>query len=74
MNDIPGTDLVVEAWPPRPTGGQHVGGGPSGVKIVHTPSGLTAICDTDRSAHRNRNIAMDMILGGLTSAHFRGGR
>jgi protein subunit release factor A len=39
--------------------------------VTHIPSGLSAECDTESSQHRNRSIAIDMILGGLTSPHFR---
>jgi peptide chain release factor 2 len=55
----------------HPPGGQHVGVR-TGVKITHLPTGLVALCETERSQHRNRQIAMDMILGGLTSPHFPG--
>jgi protein subunit release factor A len=64
---IPDEDILVEVYPPRQTGGQVVGPGPCGVRITHLPTGLVAISDIGRSQHRNRNIAMDMILGGLTS-------
>ncbi len=63
-------DLRVEVLR-RTTGGQHVGIDP-GVRVTHLPSGLTAECETERSQHRNRQIALDMILGGLTSPSFRG--
>lgn len=69
-DDIPLQDLEVEAWPPRRLGGQHVGVS-SGVKVTHVPTGICAIVDGHRSGHRNRLIAIDMILGGLTSPHFR---
>ncbi len=72
-DDIPGSDLLIERWPVVPVGGQHVGTGPNGVKITHLPTGLVAMCDTERSQHRNRTIALDMIMGGLTSPGFRGG-
>ena len=62
-------DLEYELWPPR-TGGQQAGIS-SGIKVTHIPSGLIAICNTERSQHRNKAIAMDMLLGGLTSPHFR---
>ena len=65
----PGT-YRIEAWPPREKGGQHVGTGPSGVKITHE-SGLVACVDTDRSQRRNRAIAMEMIIGGLTCQQMR---
>lgn len=72
--EIPAPDLEIEIWPQRPPGGQHVGAGPRGVKITHIPSGLIAISDAGRSQHVNRQIAMDMLLGGLTSPKFQGGR
>lgn len=56
----------------RPKGGQFVGAGPHGVWVEHLTSGLRAFCSTERSQHRNRQIAMDMLMGGLTSPHFRG--
>ena len=67
--DIPAEDLKVECLRPFP-GGQQVGTW-SGIRVTHLPSGLTAECKTERSQHRNRQIAMDMILGGLTSPHYR---
>lgn len=54
----------------RTKGGQHVGID-AGVRVIHE-SGLVAEVRTDRSQLRNRSVAMDMILGGLTSPHFRG--
>ena len=67
---IPAEDLKITSWPDRKTGGQHVGA-PNGVRVEHIPTGLVAIVDCDSSQHRNRSIAMDMILGGLTSPHYR---
>ena len=68
---IPPEDLTVSLWPEVARGGQHVGV-PRGVKIVHEPSGLVAISMTSGSQHRNRQVALDMILGGLTSPAYRG--
>lgn len=65
-------DLEIEVWPPRQIGGQQVSCMSRGVKITHLPTGLVAIVELDRSQHRNKAIALDMILGGLTSPHFRG--
>lgn len=62
-------DLKVECLR-RPPGGQHVGTD-SGIRVTHLPSGLVAECKTERSQHRNRAIALDMIVGGLTSPHYR---
>lgn len=63
-------DLTIEPWPQR-GGGQQVGTGPQGVKITHEPSGITVTVDVDRSQHRNRMIALDALVGALTSPHMR---
>lgn len=71
-DEIDPADLLIEIWSRRPPGGQQVSVD-CGVKITHLPSGLIAISSNERSQHRNRSIAMDMILSGLTSPYFRGG-
>ena len=70
MSDIPTDQLKIETWPPRDRGGQHVGY-PSGIRVEHLPTGLVVFVDAGRSQHRNRQIAIDMLLGGLTSPHLR---
>lgn len=70
--DIPAQDLKVECLRKHPPGGQHVGLTSTGVRVTHLPSGLVAECESDRSQHRNRSVALDMIVGGLTSPHYRG--
>lgn len=71
MNElIPRNDLRVEVWPPARQGGQTVGTH-TGVRVTHIPTGIQAIVDCHRSQHRNKNIATDMILGALTSPHWR---
>jgi len=65
-------DIKVEHWPPRQSlGGQHVGTGPSGIKITHTPSGIEAFVDIGRSQFTNREIALDMIAAAITHPRFR---
>ncbi len=66
-------DWLIETWPPSTTGGQTVGIGSSGVRVTHIPSGMQAYSgQTERSQHKNRQIAMAMIEGGLTCATYRG--
>lgn len=62
---IPPEDLKVEAYSRIPPGGQHVGI-TIGVKVEHIPTGTIAICQTFRSQHRNKIIAMHMIEAALT--------
>jgi|GEM_PF-1571932 len=66
-------EYIVECWPPRATGGQVVGTGPAGVRVTHIASGMQAYSgETERSQHRNKQIAMAMIEGGLTFPGYRG--
>lgn len=71
MSLINSEDLAVEAWPRRERpGGQHVGIGPSGVKVTHIPSGIEACVNTCRSQHINRLIAIEMIEAAITHPRF----
>jgi len=58
-------DLKIEAYPPRPRGGQQVGFTPVGVKATHLPTGTEAVSMLARSQHANREVALDMILTAL---------
>ena len=49
-----------EIWPEPPTGGMRVGM-PNGVKVTHLPTGEVETCDTERSQHRNREIALQKL-------------
>ena len=71
MTDIPAEDLQIEVWPPSTVGGQHVGV-PNGIKVTHLPSLISVTVNSERSQHRNKAIAIDAILGAITSPHYRG--
>jgi protein subunit release factor A len=71
MSEEVGT-LTIEIWPPRQIGGQQVGSGPNGIKITHHPSGIVAIVDCERSQHKNKALAVEMIEAALTHPMYRG--
>ena len=60
-------DLEFSAWPEPVIGGMHVGC-PKGVKAVHKPTGITVICDTERSQHKNRDTCIRAIAAALRQA------
>jgi protein subunit release factor A len=51
----------VEVVRPPSVGGQHVGVTNYPIRVTHVPSGLQAICGWERSQHKNRQIAMEMV-------------
>lgn len=67
---IPREELEFSIYNPRPPGGQQAGM-PSGVKAEHLPTGTIAIVQTQRSQHKNREIAERMIEAALTDPDFR---
>jgi peptide chain release factor 2 len=63
--EINDADLEIETYKAGGAGGQHVNKTESAVRIRHVPTGVVAACQNERSQHRNRKVAMQMLKAKL---------
>jgi peptide chain release factor 2 len=69
--DIKESDVRVDTMRAGGAGGQHVNKTESAIRLTHIPTNIVVVCQDDRSQHRNRSRAWQMLRAKMYEAELK---